>query len=97
MEEVSNHNTAAAVPACGEDKQAPPMQIDLTPTWGEMGFLFMRMALTGQTAVLRKLQPELAKAMAAAEALKTITPSLTDEQNAVVRTVMAAEIAKQTR
>lgn len=97
MEDVSIQSTAAAAPACDGENHASVMQIDLTPTWGEMGLLFMRMALSGQTAVLLNLQPELAKAMAAAEALKTITPSLTDEQNAVVQTVMAAEIAKQTR
>lgn len=69
--------------------------IDLTPTWGEVGLLFMRLALSAEVKALEHMRPEIAKAMAAAQALTVIRATLTEAQNEVVSKTLTAELAKQ--
>lgn len=69
--------------------------INLTPTWGEIGNLAVRLAVTHEDAAFEHLRPELAKAFAAAQALQNITKTLTDEQSRVVSETMVAELTKQ--
>lgn len=72
-----------------------PDTIDMTPTWGEIGLLFMRLALSNETRALEQMKPEVAKAMAAAQALSAIRATLTDEQSKVVSETLQRELKKQ--
>lgn len=69
--------------------------IDVTPTWGEWGNIFYRFAQLGKRKAVEALHPDLAKALAAAQALSAIQKSLNDEQNACAQAVMASELHKQ--
>ncbi len=69
--------------------------IDMTPTWGEFGNIYRRFAETGETKAVRELRSELAKAMAAAQALNAIRATLTDAQAETVSKAVTAELAKQ--
>jgi hypothetical protein len=69
--------------------------IDLTPTWGAFGNLYRHFAEEGNAAALRELRPELAKALAAAQALQAIRATLTDEQAETVAKTLALELARQ--
>ncbi|MBW8833063.1 MAG: hypothetical protein JF606_27505 [Burkholderiales bacterium] len=69
--------------------------IDVTPTWGEWGAIYRRLAESGARKALAALQADFARAMASCEALKRITATLTDEQAALVSKTMASELAKQ--
>lgn len=72
--------------------------IDMTPTWGEWGNIYRRLAEGGAGAALPPLARDFAKAMAACEALQTLNKSdrpLTAEQNSMVRQAMVAEMSKQ--
>ena len=57
----------------------------------------LRFAESQEVKVLREMRGDVAKAFAAAEALKSITPLLTPDQKAIVSSVMATEIKKQER
>lgn len=70
-------------------------KVDITPSWGEWGTLYRRFAESGETKVLKELRSDFAKAMAAAEALKSIQKTLSDEQQKIVAEVLAREIGKQ--
>lgn len=69
--------------------------IDMTPTWGEIGNLFMRLALSNEVRALEAMKSEVARAMASAQALIAIQKTLTDEQHAIVAKTITAELAKQ--
>lgn len=68
---------------------------DLTPTWGEWGVIYRRFAESREVRALKPLGPDLAKAMAAAQALQDIMGTLTDAQQASVAKTMVAELTKQ--
>ncbi|WP_374335433.1 hypothetical protein [Methyloversatilis sp.] len=72
-----------------------PRTIDLTPTWGEWALLYKRLAESGESAAVRHLSPDFARMAASCEALKQISSTLTDEQQATVARVMAEELSKQ--
>lgn len=67
----------------------------MTPTWGEWGNIFRRLAESGETNAIIHLRPDFARAMASCEALNKIRSTLTDEQQKIVSEVIAAELAKQ--
>jgi len=67
--------------------------IDITPTWGEWGNVYARLAESGETRAVRALRPDLARALAAAQALKTLT--LTEEQTDTVSRILQQELTKQ--
>lgn len=69
--------------------------IDVIPTWGEVGNVYRRLVESAETKAAKAMGPEIAKALAAAQALTAIQPTLTIEQAAEVRHVMAVELAKQ--
>ncbi|MFC3715192.1 hypothetical protein ACFONC_03380 [Luteimonas soli] len=69
--------------------------IDMTPTWGEIGNVFRRFVESRETKAAMAMAPEIAKALAAAQALTAIQPTLTPDQATQVRHVMAVELAKQ--
>lgn len=69
--------------------------IDMTPTWGEIGNVYRRLVESRETKAAKAMAPEIAKALAAAQALTAIEHTLTADQAAQVRHVMVAELAKQ--
>lgn len=69
--------------------------IDVTPTWGEVGNVYRRLVESAETKAAKAMGPEIAKALAAAQALTAIQHTLTADQAERVRHVMAAELAKQ--
>lgn len=69
--------------------------IDLTPTWGEIGNIYTRLAASNEQAALSQMHSEAARAFAAAEALQQIQAQLPDELREIACRVMAAELAKQ--
>lgn len=69
--------------------------IDMTPTWGELGNLYCRLAETQEVKAIRGMRSEMAKAFAAAEALNSISDTLTDEQRKLVSETLSAELQKQ--
>lgn len=69
--------------------------IDLTPTWGEIGNIYARMAESGETKAVAGMRSEAARAFAASQALLAIQSDLTDEQRMKVAAVMDEEMAKQ--
>ena len=74
---------------------ARTMIVDLTPSWGEFGLLYARFAESGERDAVAKLRLDLAKAMAAAQALLELADSLTPEQCQRREQVMRREMAKQ--
>lgn len=71
--------------------------IDMTPSWGEVGLLVWRLAISGETKALDAVRDDFAKVFAAMEAVKQLKPTFTPEQNAIFKEVMSVEISKQTR
>jgi hypothetical protein len=71
--------------------------IDLTPTWGEVGLLFWRLALSGEIAAVEQMRSEIARAFAGMEVLSRLMSTLTPEQRAVFDEVWQAEQAKMLR
>lgn len=69
--------------------------IDMTPTWGEIGLLYTRLAESREVKAIREMRPDVARAFAAAQALKAIQASLTEAQSAIVAQTLTAELAKQ--
>ena len=69
--------------------------VDLTPTWGDIGNLFMRLALSSELQVIENMRPEFARAMACAQALVVIEDTLTDDQKVLVANTVQRELAKQ--
>jgi hypothetical protein len=70
------------------------------PTWGEAANLFWHVIASAddfeslQTAILG-MKPEIARALAAAQALHVITGALTKEQRETVERILDDELAKQ--
>lgn len=72
-------------------------EVDITPTWGEAGLLFWRIAISGnQSQALVEMKQDYAKAWAAMEGVRQLMPTLTPEQKELLNKVMAAEIKKLT-
>ncbi len=69
--------------------------IDVTPTWGEIGNVYRRLVESAETKAAKAMGPEIAKALAAAQALTAIQDTLTTDQAERVRRIMVAELAKQ--
>lgn len=71
-------------------------EINLTPTWGEVGNVLWRMIESNEQQALKLIRSEFARAMAAAEALKVLmdTP-LTEEQKKLVSETLETELKKQ--
>lgn len=75
--------------------QPEPMSIDLTPTWGEVGNIFYRLAATGEIKAVEKMKTEFARAFAGCEAYKQLVATLTPEQKALAQRVYIEEMHKQ--
>lgn len=71
--------------------------IDVTPTWGEIGLLFWRLAMSGERGAVEEMRGEVARAFAGMEVLSRIKSTLTPEQRAVFDEVWEAEKAKVLR
>ncbi|ERZ09678.1 hypothetical protein [Pseudomonas aeruginosa] len=69
--------------------------IDLTPTWGEIGLMYARLAESGELAAIREMRSEIARAFAAAQALQAIQSKLPDDLNETACKVVTEELAKQ--
>lgn len=69
--------------------------IDLTPTWGEIGLLYTRLAESGETKAITGMRGEVARAFAASQALTAIMGDLPDELRDRARRVIGEELAKQ--
>lgn len=70
--------------------------IDLRMTWGEWGNMYARMAECGETKAAKELRRDLARAMAAAEALKKLKleGTLTNVQVMLINEVFEQELQK---
>lgn len=71
--------------------------IDITPTWGEIGLMLFRFAVSKEVKAFAAARTEYAKAFAAAQALQDIQKSLTPEQQAIVNATFAVEYEKVMR
>ena len=71
------------------------MNIDMTPSWGEIGLLVKRLAFSAEDRALRHIWPEAAKAFASAQALNDLMPSLSEEQRTLVVKTRYEELLKQ--
>lgn len=69
--------------------------IDMTPTWGEIGNIYARLAASGETKALAGMRSEAARAFAAAQALQAIQSRLPADLLEDVCRVMDAEMTKQ--
>jgi len=69
--------------------------IDLTPTWGEIGTLYVRLAESGEVKALAGMRREVARAFAAAQALLAVQNDLPADLAERVRAVIRAEMTKQ--
>lgn len=68
--------------------------IDITPTWGETFGIFMLAIEAGNPKARDAMRPELARALAAAQALNELMPTLSDEQKAQASGVLTRELSK---
>ena len=71
--------------------------IDMTPTWGEIGLLMTRLALSNERRALKAGQGEIARAYGMAEALAQLWGELTGAQRARAGAIIEAEAAKVMR
>ena len=71
--------------------------IDCTPSWGSIGLLMMRLALSNETKALRAGATEFARAFAMAEGLSSIWGELSDEQRERVGETIKRETAQAMR
>lgn len=69
--------------------------VSLVPTWGEWGNIFCLLVQDGGVKTLKTLRPDLAKALAAAEAFNQIRSSLTEDQAKQADIVIEEEMRKQ--
>ncbi|MBT0960244.1 hypothetical protein [Denitromonas iodatirespirans] len=69
--------------------------IDLSLSWSQFGVMYARFAESGECAVVAAMRNDLAKAMAAAQALRELSASLTAEQLAKRDMVFQHELANQ--
>lgn len=69
--------------------------IDLTPTWGEFGGIVKHLIVSEEGAALKHLLPDMARAFAMAEALKSVLDTLDDRQHDIVTRVWAEELTRQ--
>lgn len=74
---------------------ADTVTIDMTPTWGEVGNIYMRLAESGEREAARACRDQAAKAFAFAEAFKTIHSDLPPELREKAETAFRAELRKQ--
>lgn len=74
---------------------ADSFTIDITPTWGEVGNIYMRFAESGEREAARAYRDQAAKASAFAEAFKTIHPDLPPELLEKADAAFRAELRKQ--
>ncbi len=66
--------------------------IDLSMTWGEWG---NGLAQSAEVEAVEKLRADLARALAAAQALHAIRGTLSEAQLSVVSATISAELTKQ--
>ena len=71
------------------------MRVNIAPSWGEVGSIVRRLAMSGEQHALLNIWPEAAKAFAAAEALQQVLPLLNDDQKAVVAKSLTQALGKQ--
>lgn len=69
-------------------------EIDMTPTWSEVGTLFFQLALSREVKALQAGKSEFLRGFAMATALNEILPDITDAQRAKVHETIARELAK---
>ena len=70
-----------------------PETIDMTPTWGEIGQLMIRLALSKETKAFKAGQSEVARAFAMAQAYTVLYNELTPEQRQRARAIIEREKA----
>lgn len=73
----------------------PVRFIDMTPTWGEIGLLFMRLALSKEVRALQAAMPEIARAFALASAFVAIKDTLNESQRVKAAETINLELIKQ--
>lgn len=73
----------------------PTNYVDIGMTWGQFGQMYKTFAEGRSVKALQELRPELAKACAAAEALRQIQAELPEELITKINKVMKEEMQKQ--
>lgn len=73
----------------------PVKTIDMTPTWGEVGLMYVRLAESKEVKAITQMRSEIARAMAMAQAFKNISETLTGEQKESAGKTIRIELAKQ--
>ncbi|MEY2152339.1 hypothetical protein AB7849_15645 [Rhodanobacter sp. 115] len=81
--------------AAASAQKSEVLTIDLTPTWGELGNVYTRMAESGERAAARGMRGEVARAFALAEAFKKIHEALPADLREQAEKIVAAELRKQ--
>lgn len=74
-----------------------PETIDMTPSWGEVGLLFFRLATSGEDRALMAGREEFGRAFGMAEALSEMWGDLTPLQRAKAQETIEREAAKVNR
>ena len=69
--------------------------IDLTPTWGEVGNIIWRFAVSNEQAALSHIHNEFARAFAMAEVFSKLYKSFTEEQKDQASKILCEELIKQ--
>lgn len=69
--------------------------IDLTPTWGEVGNIVWRIAVSNEQAAMSHMHSEFARAFAMAEVFTKLYDSLTDAQKDQASKIICEEMTKQ--
>lgn len=67
----------------------------MTPTWGEIGLIFWRLAASNEQTALNAGRPEMARAFAMAEALNQLVGQLSPDQLVLMQGVIERELGKQ--
>lgn len=93
---TNSHTTIAAHQPVGAAGALSELEtVDISPTWGDVGNVFMRFAMSKEVKALHEMRGEVAKAFASAEALTALQGTLTSEQRSIFETTYRASAMRQ--
>lgn len=64
--------------------------IDVTPTWGEVGKIYLKLADSGDRQALADMKPNAKRAFLAATGYQALVKTLTEEQKALATAAICA-------
>lgn len=71
--------------------------IDMSPSWGEWGILYLRLAYSNEQKAIRHLQPDMAQCFATMQAYNKLVGTLPPELYAQFEAIRLEELAKLSR